>query len=45
MRTETHEFNGASVTYKVSEDSTYYDTETPDALIEVLERARINRTR
>lgn len=45
MKVETHTFNGASVTYKVSEDSTYYDKETPDALIEVLERARANKTR
>jgi len=45
MRTETHQFNGASVTYKVSDDSTYYSQETPDELIEVLERARLNKTR
>jgi len=45
MRTETHQFNGSSVTYKVSDDSTYYDMETPDDLIEILERARTNRTR
>lgn len=45
MRTETHTFNGTPVTYKVTEDSTYYDEETPDALIEILERARANKTR
>lgn len=45
MRKETHTFNGTPVTYKVSEDSTYYGENTPDALIEVLERARVNKTR
>jgi hypothetical protein len=45
MRKETHTFNGTPVTYKVSEDSTYYGEETPDALIEILERARVNKTR
>ena len=45
MRTEQHQINGSQVTYKVSEDGTYYDSETPDSLIEILERARINKTR
>jgi hypothetical protein len=45
MKTETHQSNGASVTYKVSEDSTYYDKETPDELIVVLEKARLSKTR
>jgi hypothetical protein len=45
MRKETHTFNGNPVTYKVSPDSTYYEEETPDELIGVLERARVNKTR
>lgn len=45
MRTELHTFNGTTVTYRVSEDSTYYPEGTSDELIEILEKARFNRTR
>ena len=41
MKTEIH--GGKS--YKVSYDGTYYSSETPDEVIEILERARKEKTR